>query len=224
MRTLPIMLTLGLGLGLGLALATPAGADGGFSLRIGAGVGNVASDPDPDAMAPERGAPHHGTGREFRRGETDEPPHSRLIKRKRRVDARDDPRDRFHRPRRRPFFLVPRFDDDDDDEERIVVVPVPTPAPDPPEAKTAEPPPPPDPRGPAIRPARGVGTAAPFTVGEPLPADLPHVALDWRSYALPEPPPGLAYARVGRAVLLIDPATRVVARVVEPDELGPGEG
>lgn len=68
---------------------------------------------------------------------------------------------------------------------------------------------------------RGRGTAADtITVGRPLPADLPHVTLDWRTYGLPEPPPGEIYARVGRDVVLIDPASRVVVELLEADLLG----
>jgi hypothetical protein len=127
-------------------------------------------------------------------------------------------------PRERPFLFFPHIHDDDDD-DRIIVIPAP-PAP-PPEAAPAaapEPAPPPDPRGPAIYRARGAGPALAYAVGEPLPADVPHVALDWRIHGLPEPPPGLAYARVGRDVLLIDPASRVVERRLEPAELAPEGG
>ena len=95
--------------------------------------------------------------------------------------------------------------------------PVPTPAP-PVVATPAEPSPPPDPRGPLRRiPARGVAPgAAPFIVGEALPPSLPHVTLDWRHFDLPEPPPGRLYARVGRDVLLITAAGRIVEQVLPP--------
>ena len=93
------------------------------------------------------------------------------------------------------------------------------PAPVPPVAVApAEPPPPPDPRGPLwLTPARGVvPAAAPYSLGEALPPGLPHVTLDWRQFDLPEPPPGRLYARVGRDVLLITAAGRIVERVLPP--------
>lgn len=133
----------------------------------------------------------------------------------------DEPVKRHPRRRhRRPFFVFPHIHEHRAPETVVIE----TPAPPPPEAVPAEPPSPPDPRGPLILPARGAAMAAPYTVGEPLPAGLPHVALDWRQHGLPEPPPGLAYARVGRDVLLIDPATRMVERRLEPDALAAGEG
>jgi len=86
-------------------------------------------------------------------------------------------------------------------------------------ATPVEPPPPPDPRGPLRRTyARGIVPAeAPYRLGEALPPGLPHVTLAWRQYDLPEPPPGRLYARVGRDVLLITAAGRVVDRVLPPD-------
>jgi hypothetical protein len=93
----------------------------------------------------------------------------------------------------------------------------------PPQAVPGEEPPPgpPDPLGaPRFLPARGAAPAEPlYEVGEPLPPDVPHVTLDWRHYRLPEPPPGRIYVRVGRAVLLIEAASRVVERrVIERPE------
>lgn len=219
MRTLPIMLTVGLGLGLAFALTGPARADAGLSVRIGTDGGASIGTEDPDEVAPGRAAPrdrHHKRDHAGEQGSD-----SRFTIRKRPPEwDRDRDRGRDRR-KERPFFLLPRLDDDDDD--RVILVPVPTPPPEP-EPETAEPPPPPDPRGPAIKRARGAATAAPVTVGEPLPDDVPHVALDWRRYGLTEPPPGLVYARVGRTVLLLDPATRVVERVVEAETLAPREG
>jgi len=80
------------------------------------------------------------------------------------------------------------------------------------------PPPPPDPRGPLRRTyARGIMPAeAPYRLGEALPPGLPHVTLYWQQFDLPEPPPGRLYARVGRDVLLITAAGRVVERVLPP--------
>ncbi|HUF86400.1 MAG TPA: RcnB family protein, partial [Thermohalobaculum sp.] len=66
--------------------------------------------------------------------------------------------------------------------------------------------------------------ATAYTVGAPLPPGTPFVALDWRQYRLPEPPRGLIYARVGRDVLLIDPASRAVERRLDPAEFGAGQG
>jgi Ni/Co efflux regulator RcnB len=45
---------------------------------------------------------------------------------------------------------------------------------------------------------------------------LPHVTLAWRQFDLPEPPPGRLYARVGRDVLLITAAGRIVESVLPP--------
>ena len=129
---------------------------------------------------------------------------------------RDFPHKRFKRDQR-PFLFL---DDDDDDEERIVVVPVQPAEPEEPEqAEPPEPTPPPDPRGPRFVPARGASGETPYRVGEPLPAGVAFVTLDWRQYGLPEPPPGLIYARVAGDVLLFDPATRRVERRVDPATL-----
>ncbi len=95
----------------------------------------------------------------------------------------------------------------------------PRPVPVPPVAAApAEPPPPPDPRGPLrLTPARGIAPAeAPYVIGEALPPGLPHVTLAWRQFDLPEPPPGRLYARVGRDVLLITAAGRIVESVLPP--------
>jgi hypothetical protein len=96
------------------------------------------------------------------------------------------------------------------------VAPAPPPEPRVVEAAPAEPAPPPDPRGAAIQRARGASLAAPFTIGEALPQDLPHVTLDWRRFELPEPPPGRIYARIGRDVLLITAEGRVVEDILPP--------
>ncbi len=97
----------------------------------------------------------------------------------------------------------------------VEVRPVPVP---PVAAAPVEPSPPPDPRGPLRRtPARGIVPAeAPYRLGEALPPGLPHVTLAWRQFDLPEPPPGQLYARVGRDVLLITAAGRVVESVLPP--------
>ncbi len=77
---------------------------------------------------------------------------------------------------------------------------------------------PPDPGSPrTVARARGAAPrAADYELGAALPDGVPHVTLDWRTYGLPRPPEGLVYARVGRDVLLIDPATREVVDRVEP--------
>ena len=233
MRILAIMLAAALGIG----LAAPAAAENGVSVRIGGGDALENDTPANDAkaarpsgsdMAPldplrRPGVQHRprdgrrdGKDRDRRRGKRPDPPEGpAIIIRK---PGREDRDERPDRKRRRPFFLFPRVDDDDDD-DRIILVPVPQPQPAAPEPAAPEPAPPPDPRGPAIQRARGAAAEDPVVVGEPLPQNVPHVTLDWRSYGLPEPPPGLVYARVGRAVLLIDPATRVVERRVDPSEL-----
>ncbi|MFQ5565250.1 MAG: RcnB family protein [Paracoccaceae bacterium] len=74
----------------------------------------------------------------------------------------------------------------------------------------------PNPRGPLrLMPARGVAPGAtPYTVGEALPANLPHVTLAWRRFDLPEPPPGRLYARVGGDVLLITIDERIVESIL----------
>jgi len=54
----------------------------------------------------------------------------------------------------------------------------------------------------------------PWTIGEPLPASLPHVTLAPGPYGLPDLPPGEIYARVAGDLLRINAATRrVVAEV-----------
>ncbi len=126
-----------------------------------------------------------------------------------------------HRHDRRGVVLGPFYRVDRDERApEVVVVPPPRPAPPEPEpAPVRKPAPPPDPRGPLTVPVRGAAAGPVYSVGAPLPPDLPHVTLDWRRYGLPEPPAGLVYARVGRDVLLIDPVSRRVERRVEPATL-----
>lgn len=78
----------------------------------------------------------------------------------------------------------------------------------------------PDPGQPAPRlRARGSDRVRPaFAVGDRLPAGMPQVTLDWRTYGLPEPEPGTHYARVERDVLLLEAASRRVLARVEPDD------
>ena len=75
-----------------------------------------------------------------------------------------------------------------------------------------------DPRGPLwLSSARGAALAErPYNVGEALPPGLPHVTIDWRQFDLPAPPRGQFYARVGRDVLLITAAGRIVESVLPP--------
>ena len=129
---------------------------------------------------------------------------------------RFDRRDRFD-----GFIYFPIFGYGDyyDRDSPLALPPaLPPPPPEPPVVEApAEPPPPPDPRGPLrLTQARGMPPAEPpYAVGEALPADLPHVTLDWRQYELPEPPAGRLYARIGRDVLLITEVDRVVEKVVD---------
>jgi Ni/Co efflux regulator RcnB len=143
----------------------------------------------------------------------------------RRIKRRNDRRFERRRDRRRNrrLFLYPRYYDRDfydrrsyREREEIVIDPQPAPVEAPPVVEApAEPP---DVHGPLhLTPARGVVPgAAPYVVGEPLPAGLPHVTLDWRLYELPRPPSGRLYARIGRDVLLITAAGRIVERVLPP--------
>lgn len=136
-------------------------------------------------------------------------------------------RDRRHRPRHRPprpalpYGYYYDYDDDYDRDETVVVPP---PAPPPAPVPLASPvdQPPPDPRGRSrFVPARGVAAEpSAYTIGEPLPPGVPHVTLDWAYYRLPEPPPGRIYARVGRDVLLIEAASRVVVGRIEREQTG----
>lgn len=74
---------------------------------------------------------------------------------------------------------------------------------------------PPDPSGGVARyPVRGRSAPRAWVLGEPLPRSTPHVNLAPGLYDLPRPPAGQIYARVGTAVLLIDPTTRRVLAVV----------
>jgi len=111
-----------------------------------------------------------------------------------------------------PYFRVYREDWDEAPAPPVVQAPPEQPQ----SAAPPEPVPPPDPRGPLrLTPARGVApSSARWQVGAALPPGLPHVALDWRRYGLPEPPAGRTYARVGRDVLMITAAERVVESVV----------
>jgi len=130
-----------------------------------------------------------------------------------------------------PYYdYEPSYDDEDDGD--VVVVPdtptAPPAEPAAPAAAAAVPAeqPPPDPRGEArFLPARGAAPgaapgAAGFEIGQPLPPGLPQVTLDWRFYRLPEPPPGRIYVRIGRAVLLIEAASRIVESEVTPAAAG----
>ena len=179
------MIAMIVALGLGAALAVPAEAGLKFSVRIGGGTGSASVQ--------------HGDG--FKGG--------------RRSHRRHD-----RRPGRRHHgsFPFPHHIHGDHSRRERRAEPVPAPpAPAPPVAVApVEPPPPPDPHGPLrLTPARGVVSgAAPYVVGEALPGNLPHVTLDWRKFELPEPPPGRIYARVGRDVLVITAAGRVVESVL----------
>lgn len=226
MRPLAIALIMALG-------AAPAGAgDAHFSARIGVQAGGpsaqvggflrIGPTPIPQTKPPFTWTKPPFTWTKPPMPQT-KPPGAAALERgaPRRRDLPLGPGKPHPHPHARhgpPFLFF-----DDDDEERIVVVPAPAaPAPPPappPEAEAAEPAPPPDPQGPVMLKARGAAAEAPFTVGAPLPDDVPHVTLDWRQYGLPRPPAGLVYARVRGNVLLIDPATRLVERRIDPSTL-----
>ena len=172
---------------LGATLAMPAQAEYGFSLRVGGGQYGV----EAQVSTTQRNGAFWG---------------------ERRVKRRPERRRRHH-----GLFLFSR--DYHGGTRRRVPDPVPDPVPVPPVVVVpVEPPPPPDPHGPLRRTlARGLEPVpAPYSLGEALAPNLPHVTLDWRKYDLPEPPPGRLYARVGRDVLLITAAGRVVEKVLPP--------
>lgn len=193
MRTLSMIVALGLSAALA-TVATVAEAEFRFSARIDTGAGRViVQNGDVFKGGTHRAGVLRATKRRERRGR-----HAR------------------HRSFDYPYYL--RNDRSYRDERAEPAPPPADVAPTPPVAVTpVEPPPPPDPRGPVRLLARGgAPTAVPYNVGEPLPPGLPHVTLDWRQFELPEPPPGQLYARVGRDVLLITAAGRIVESVVPP--------
>jgi len=170
----------------GLACATVAMAEFRVDTQLGFGLNpDIGKTPQPKLVRPK---PKHDDGH----------PHHRF-------------RDRHGFP----FYVVPGpyYRGHRAEQPAPPAAPPPTPPEEPPAAAAS--PEPPDPRGPAFAPARGVEPDdAPYTIGEPLPSTLPHVTLDWRRYDLPEPPPGRIYARIGRNVLLITAAGRIVERVL----------
>lgn len=187
-----------MGLVAGLGLAVPAEAEFRAGARIGSSGAQVFIGVGDRAFPRPVPRPHPfpGGDRKFRHRE----------------------KDWRHRPRPWPYPYYYRSYGDAYVDDPLELPPPPAQPAEPPvaEEKPVEPAPPPDPRGPAIQRARGVPGGAPYKVGEPLPATLPHVTLDWRLYDLPEPPPGRIYARVGRDVLVITAEGRVVERVVPP--------
>jgi Ni/Co efflux regulator RcnB len=189
MRMLPMIVTLALG----IALAAPAVAQFRFSARIGSGGGGVVK-------------PHGGAPWVKRRAEKrpERRRHDGIFLFGRHFHGHHRHRDRH--VERAPAPVEPR-------PVPIPILPVPPVA-----AAPTEPPPPPDPHGPLwLIPARGIVPAeAPYRLGEALPPGLPHVTLAWRQFDLPEPPPGRLYARVGRDVLLITAAGRIVESVLPP--------
>jgi Ni/Co efflux regulator RcnB len=173
-------------LGLGLIFAPPAAAEVGFSVRIGNGDSSVTLQ---GGKLIRRGVAKGGHGPWRRRGHRRSKPYGYFLP---------------------PYYRSYR-------EERVETRPEPVAPPAPVVVAPVEPPPPPDPRGPVRLTARGSApVAARYVVGEALPADLPHVTLDWRQFDLPEPPAGQIYARVGRDVLLISTNGRIVESVVPP--------
>ena len=117
--------------------------------------------------------------------------------------------------------LAPVILDGEADREVIVIE---RPPDDPPEAAPEpEPDTPPDPSGPfAGQRARGADRAGEgIAVGATLPRGMVYVTLNWRTYDLPRPPDGEIYARVGREVVRLDPASRRVTARIRPE--GPGD-
>lgn len=180
------------------ALLIAAGAQAGIiGLRPG-GVGGLGPSA-PHSLAPDR---------DRGRPERPRPPRPR------------PPRPHPGHPRPIPFVPFFFYGDDRRDPETIIVpVPLPGPAPEP----EAAPPPPPDPQGPVRRlPARGrEDAAATPAVGAAINPDVPLVILDWRTHALPEPPPGEVWVRLRREVLRIDATTRVVRAAGLPPSAPP---
>ncbi len=129
------------------------------------------------------------------------------------------PRHRWHRwnrrdrygHRRRPLLVVPYAAP----RERVIVRETVTTPPAPVAEVPGPPPRPLDPRGRArTLSARGAEHTREWVLGDVLPADLPHVALDPAAYSLPQPPDGQIYARVDGDVLRIDADTRRIIAVV----------
>lgn len=120
------------------------------------------------------------------------------------------PHDRHYRAR--PLLFVPYAAP----RERVIVrETVVAPRPAPVAAVPAPPPEPLDPRGHArTMPARGAGQPREWVLGDVLPAELPHVALEPAAFGLPQPPSGQIYARVEGNVLRIDASTRRIVAVV----------
>lgn len=116
-----------------------------------------------------------------------------------------------------PYAYRYRGDRDDDYSEAA------PPPPPPPEPQVApEPPTPPDARGPQWETARGRSSPLDggVAVGRHLPRGVPHVTLDWQDYDLPRPPAGQTYARVGTMVVLIEADSRLVRRILWPEQEG----
>lgn len=188
-------------LALTVLLAVPSDGVAGQMTRGGKGHGHSAAATFPWTIGlGERRAREHAHGKFRHRGHR----------------WRFDRRDRFDGFIYFPIFGYGDYYDRDSPLALPPALPPPPPEPQVVEAPV-EPPPPPDPRGPLrLTSARGVSPAEPpYAVGEALPADLPHVTLDWRQYDLPEPPAGRLYARIGRDVLLITEVDRVVEKVVD---------
>lgn len=218
MRMLPMIVALALWAALGAALAIPAQAGSGFSVRIGgsqSSVGVYASTTHRSSVhrverRGERRVKHRGERHVKRRGE-------RRVKRRGVKRAERHPeRRRHHGLQLYPRYYYGGYRRRDRDREPAPVAPKPVPPPE--VVAPVEPPPPPDPHGPLrLTLARGVEPApTPYSLGEALPSNLPHVTLDWRKFDLPEPPSGHIYARVRRDVLLITSVGRVVEKVLPP--------
>ena len=207
------LLAFGVGLfGMG-PVPGPAPAAAGMVVKIGRGAETGAlPDRRPGAARKDRDLQRRAVSRSLPGGEMRPDPDRPRNRPDQWKDRRGKPHPRWPWPRGHPWSHGYPFvysDDDDDDEGDVLVVPIPVPQP---REELAAPPEPPDPRGSFTRiPARGVASSRqPFEPGATIGAGVPVVVLDWRTHALPEPPPGQMWVRVAGQVLRIDSASREI--------------
>lgn len=192
-----------------LVVALPAKADVGFFVGTGKFAGFGGHHTGNGVVGPRARGISAAQIRSRAQGRTGP---ARTIGQNARIDANLHKK---FKPWKKRYRYGPVFYGDSVREETIVIVNPPAPPPPPEPEVVAAPPPPPDPRGPRFAPARGVVPIGPrYVVGSPLPRREPYVALDWRKFELPEPVVGQEYIRLGRDVMLIDSASRVVIEVV----------
>ncbi|GMG82887.1 hypothetical protein LNKW23_21000 [Paralimibaculum aggregatum] len=131
-------------------------------------------------------------------------------------------RDRGRRRPRRGYYLYDPYGYYGDDRARLRLREAAPEANEAAPAASPRPAGPPDPAAPGMRllPRGAVSREPALRVGSVLPAAMPHVTLDWRTYGLPRPPEGMIYARVQRRILLLDPATRRVLGHYDPAAAG----